>query len=236
MDRPKASRSTHLLVGPICIGVLLVCVTILTILWQRAREEARTSTCVSNLYGVGSALEYYHAVHCTYPPLSGGPSTADPAVSWRVAIVLSMNPDVNGYNLGEAWNSPRNEQFIPTLYGKIFSCPSDSAGRITGRTSYLAVVGKGTVWSEVRLGHIRNPDKEVPQKIIVIEVPHSGIYWIEPRDISVDEAIRLFRLENGLKNGPHRSGLHYLTADGTVHSFNDIASVEEFASLLRSAD
>ena len=69
----------------------------------------------------------------------------------------------------------------------------------------------------------------------MIEVPHSGVYWSEPRDISADEAVTLFRREHGLKNGRHRRGLHYLAADGTVHSFDEIGSVKEFAGLLRSS-
>ena len=97
-------------------------------------------------------------------------------------------------------------------------------------------MGKGTVWSEVCSGHIRSPDKDAPQKILVIEVPHSDVYWTEPRDISADQAIILFRLENGLKSSRHKRGLHYLTADGTVHSFDEIGGVEEFASLVRATD
>jgi hypothetical protein len=204
--------------------------------WQRGRAESRTTACEGKLFGIGSLVRTYHAIHATYPPSPDEPATAAPAVSWRVLILIPTDSRLEGYNLGQAWTSLHNEQFINAAYGAPFSCPSDSDARIAGRTSYLAVVGKGTVWSEVRLGHVRSPDREVPKKIVVIEVPHSGVYWTEPRDISVDEAIMLFRLENGLKNGRHRRGLHYLTAYGAVHSFDEIGSVEEFASLLRAAD
>ena len=153
-------------------------------------------------------------MHGAYPPSSDEPPTAAPAVSWRVLILLPTGPELDGYNLGQAWNSPQNKQFIPASCGNLFSCPSDSDPGIAGRTAYLAVVGKGTVWSEVRLGHIRSPDKVVPQKIVVIEVPHSEVYWTEPRDISADEAITLFCLKGGFKDGRHRRGLHYLTEAG----------------------
>lgn len=217
-------------------GTLLVCAAVLAILWQRAREESRTSACEGNLFCIGSLLRAYHAKHGTYPPSSGERATAAPVVSWRVMILLPTGPDLNGYDLGQAWNSPQNEQIILGPNGKLFSCHGDPDARTAGRTTYLAIVGKGTVWSEVCLGHIRSPDKEVPQKIVVIEVPHSGVYWTEPRDISADEAIMLFRRENGLKDGRHRRGLHYLTADGSVHSFDEIGNVEEFANLIRAAE
>jgi hypothetical protein len=236
LDTTKASRSTRFPAGSIFFGTLLVCAAILVIPWQRAREQCRTSGCVSHLYGIGDALRVYHATHGTYPPSPDEPATGDPAVSWRVLIILPSNPDLNRYDLGQPWYSPHNEQFIRAAEGRLFSCPGDFATEGAGMASYLAVVGKGTVWCEVRLGHIRCPDKEVPKKIVAIEVPHSGVYWTEPRDISADEAIMLFRLENGLTNGRHRTGLHYLTAEGTVHTFNEIGSVEEFASLLRTDD
>lgn len=236
MNTPEAPRSTHFPAGPILIGVLLVGALVLAFFWQRAREESRSSACEGNLFCIGSLLRAYHANHGTYPPSSDEHATAAPAVSWRVAILLPTGPDLDAYDLAQAWSSAQNEQFIRAPYGKSFWCPNDSGNKGSGTTSYLAVVGKGTVWSEVRLGHIRSPDKEVPQKIVVIEVPHSGVYWTEPRDISADEAIMLFRLENGLKNGRHRRGLHYLTADGSVHTFDEIGNVEEFASLIRTAD
>jgi hypothetical protein len=193
------------------------------------------TTCVSKLYGIGFLLRTYCAVHGTYPPSPDEPATTAPAVSWRLLIFLPTDSRLDGYNRGQAWNSPRNERFIHAACGESFRCPSDSDAKGDGRTSYLAVVGKGTVWSEVRLGHIRSPDKEVPRKIVVIEVPHSGVYWTEPRDISADEALMLFRRENGFKDGRHRAGLHYLTAGGTVHSFNEVRGVEEFAGLLSAA-
>ena len=68
--------------------------------------------------------------------------------------------ELDGYDLKQAWNSPYNQQFILDPSGKQFHCPSDFLSEGTGRVSYLAVVGEGTVWSEVRLGHIRSPDKE----------------------------------------------------------------------------
>ncbi len=215
---------------------MLLCAVVLAVFWQRAREDGRNSACIGRLHEIGFLLRNYHAVHGTYPPSPDEVRTDAPAVTWRVLVLRPTGPDLDAYDLAQAWSSAQNEQFLRAPYGKSFWCPSDSGNEGSGTTSYLAVVGKGTVWSEVRLGHIRSPDKEVPQKIVVIEVPHSGVYWTEPRDISAVDATMLFRRENGLKHSRHRRGLHYLTADGSVHSFDEIGNVEEFASLIRVAD
>jgi hypothetical protein len=155
-------------------------------------------------------------------------------VSWRVLVLIPTDADLGRYDLRRAWNDPHNKPFILAPCGQSYLCPSESDSDSAGRTSYLAVVGKGTVWSDVRLGHIHSPDKDVPNKIVVIEVPRSGVYWTEPRDLSADEAIELFRMEDGFKDRRHRRGLHYLTADGKVHSFDQLRSVEEFAALIRA--
>jgi hypothetical protein len=215
-------------------GGAVLGVAVLVVLWQRARDECRATACFSHLYGIGNALRAYHAMHGAYPPSPEEQSATAPAVSWRVLILLSTGPDLAGYDPGQPWNSPHNEQFIPALVGDLFSCPSDSDPSAAGRTVYLAVVGDGTVWSEVRSGRIRSPEKEVPRKIVVIEVPHSGVDWTEPRDISAEDAVVLFRRENGFKDGRHRKGLHYLAADGSVHNFDEIDTVEAFASRLRA--
>ena len=234
MDRLRALSSGRFWTGPVLVyGFLLVCAAGGVILWPRAREEGRDNACNGHLYQVGFWLRNYLAVHGTYPRSSDEPATNAPAVSWRVLVTIETG-DLDGYSLEEPWNSPHNQQFILNSSGKQFQCPSDFVAERTGRISYLAIVGDGTIWSEVRLGHIRSPDKEVPQKIVVIEVPHSDVYWTEPRDISADQAILLFRLENGLRDCRHRRGLHYLTADGTVHCFDEIGGVEEFATLIRA--
>jgi hypothetical protein len=235
LESLERRHSSRFPVRAVLVGVLFVCAIALAVSWQRAREECRSSTCVGQLYAIGYGLRYYHGAHGTYPPVSDADATAPTLVSWRVLILPGWSKEdfFNEYRIGEPWNSPHNRQFVDHPNSESFWCPSDSSAARTGKTSYLAVVGKGSIWSEVRLGHIRDLKKEAPQKIVVIEVPDSGIHWTEPRDISVDEAIALFRSHNGLKNTRHRKGLHYLTADGTVHSFGEIGSVEEFADLLR---
>jgi len=236
VGKSERLHSIRLSPNSLLFAVLLGCAVVLAVLWTRGWEAGRCNVCVGNLHGIGALLRNYRAVHGTYPPLADECTADAPVVSWRVLILLlGQHLDV-AYRLDEPWDSPHNRSVIADGCSRSFSCPSDFAAKDAGRTSYLAVVGEGTVWSEVRLGHIRDPEKETPQKIVVIEVPDSGIYWTEPGDISVDEAIALFRAENGLKNSRHRKGLHYLTADGTVHNFDEIGSTEEFGRLLRATE
>jgi hypothetical protein len=236
LDNPRSSRPFRFHFGPALVwGSILVGAVLLVVPWQRAREEARSSACAGRLYQIGALLRAYFAVHGTYPAAPDEPATLAPAISWRLLILLPTDSGLDGYNRGETWNSAHNRQFIPAPYGNPFWCPSDFADQGAGRTSYLAVIGNGTVWSAVRSGHIRHPEMEAAEKIVLIEVPRSAVFWTEPRDITVDEALALFRQESGFVKGRHSGGLHYLTADGAVHSFQEVGDGEEFAMLLRVA-
>lgn len=233
LQRSRLNRSPVRLV---ILIMLMTCALGLAVFWQRAREECHTTACRGKLFEIGVLLQNYQAVHGTYPASSDEAKAGIPAVSWRVLALVPVDSRLGGYNLAEGWDSPQNERFISNPLGNAFYCPAASDAAAAGRTSYLAIVGEGSLWSEVRLGHIRSPDKDAPQKILVIEVPESDIAWTEPRDLSVEDAIALFRSEHGIKGGRHGRGLHYLAADGSVHSFAEVGSVEDFSRLLRAAN
>jgi hypothetical protein len=95
----------------------------------------------------------------------------------------------------------------------------------------VAVTGKDTLWR----GHtISGADLEGDwrNKILLVEIPRSDILWLEPRDISVQDAFRLFA---GLKRSPYGGNFghcHYVTVDGKVGALRSIRDDEQFAQML----
>jgi prepilin-type processing-associated H-X9-DG protein len=156
-----------------------------------------------NLRQIGIGLTAYQSTYGSHSPLSVADSNGKPLFSWRYSILPFLDstwlamPDAS-----KPWNHPKNA----SLAGLPIMClhaSLDDAGKTM--TSYVAVVGPGTAWTDVAsFDQLKHPDTT----IIVIEVFNSGIHWAEPRDISVDDAIATL----------HDHGGHVLFADGHVEN------------------
>ena len=244
MNEPEHKHRRRVRTGALIAASLAILVATAVIVFfvklHRAQQEVNACVCNGRIYYLGYLLGAYYAKHETFPPAPGEPTGGKPPVSWRLLVWLNtlLATELRRYRLDEAWNSPANTALRDNdpYFKMVFSCPSDSAGKDTGKTPYMAIVGKGSVWAEVRAGRIRNPYTEAPNKILLVEVPHSDVYWTEPRDLTIEQAIALYRSENGFKGIRHPHGLYYLTAGGTYGSFDQIRNVEEFSRLLRAAD
>ena len=72
--------------------------------------------------------------------------------------------------------------------------------------------------------------------IMLVETPHSKIVWTQPRDITLDEALRLFEAPDGLrsKHGGHE--MHFITVGLDVGRISSFSTVNEFAARLRAID
>src|SRR5437016_3318087 len=146
LHKPKRSHSARFLIWAFPASSLFVCALIIAPFWFRGREESRNIACESNLFGIGDLLRAYYGRHGTYPPLPDEETSGAAPVSWRVVTQkLPPGPDLDGYDLKQTWNSSQNKPFVTSLIGRHFSCHSDSEARRDGKTSYLAVIGKGTV-------------------------------------------------------------------------------------------
>ena len=108
--------------------------------------------------------------------------------SWRVLLLpyLECKALYARYDFDEPWNAPKNRRlakFIPDC----FRCPMDTGGDPT-MTSYLAVVGPEAAWRGAQPHGIRDFKDGSSCTITIVEVTDSGVNWMEPCDISLDEA------------------------------------------------
>jgi uncharacterized protein DUF1559 len=167
-------------------------------------SAARRSQCMNQLKQIAIALLNYHDVNNSFPPAYVTDANGKPRHSWRLLILPYMEEQAlyRKYNFNEPWDGPNNSKLaaqIPAVY----HCPASSnntAGNL--ETHYFAVVAPETGWGK-RIGQFTDGSS---MTIMVIEATGLGINWMEPRDVTLDEAIELLTTEK-------RSG-HWHVDDG----------------------
>ena len=171
---------------PLVLLVLLcgLCLWGLPSVVMSAREASRRLSCQNNLKQIGQALVEYENANGCLPPavVSGKQGTA--THSWRVLILpcLDYGSIYNEYSLREPWNGPNNAK-LATMVLPFYLCPSVSSVTGPSMTSYVAVTGPGTAWNDHRAAGR-------PLRVMVVEVANSNINWMEPRDLTLEEACR----------------------------------------------
>ncbi|MEX0725098.1 MAG: DUF1559 domain-containing protein, partial [Planctomycetaceae bacterium] len=153
----------------------------------------------------------------SFPPAYVADAAGKPMHSWRVLILpyLDEANRYNEYNFDEPWNGENNRQLserIPAAY----ACPSTTRKEHADKTSYLAVVGPGTIW----LGSTSTKFSEfidgTDQTVMIVEVPDGNVPWMEPRDISFDDAMKLLADHPARNTDGEYFDYHLLMADGSV--------------------
>ncbi len=205
--------------------ILIALLPILLPAVQSAREAACEALCENNLRQIGLAIRSYESVHNHLPLPVETDQNGRPMHSWRVRLLpyLEHNDLWDAYDMNEPWDGPRNSM-LADMMPEVLRCPSDfgdSAAARTSETSYVMLVGPGTPFDAQKppgLAGLGDPS----ETMLVVEVGSSGINWLEPRDITVDELKR--RLEDeqmGLGLGlNHPRGVNVLFADGSVRTLS----------------
>jgi len=238
--------------------LLLVCLCLIGIMLLAAssgvREAARRSQCANRLKQIGVVLLHYHAQYGSFPPAYIADADGKPRHSWRVLLLPYVGvgdlyehynfdePWDALYNFNEPWDGPNNSN----LFGHMLNCYTCARSRTAATppaTSYLAVLGPKAAWSgakSIRLDDVRDgPDNT----IILVEAVNSGINWMEPKDLTLEEALAGINPKSGLGiSSPHKAyggffyhderGAHVLLADGTVHFLSERTSPETLRALL----
>ena len=176
-------RSVGLVVA--AIGTPMVIIWLLLPSVSHPRSVARASSCQNNLRFIGIALQSYHDDHGCFPPAYVADAAGRPMHSWRVLLLpyLEERALFDRYDLNEPWNGPNNSKLISEI-PKVYRCPSEQQPIGPFDTSYLAVVGTGTIWrgeKPVSMSDVRDGSSNT---LLLVESHGSGINWTEPRDLS----------------------------------------------------
>jgi prepilin-type processing-associated H-X9-DG protein len=195
------------------IGALFVCGGILLALLlpavQAAREAARRAQSTNNLRQINLALHNYHDTHGTLPPAVVTDADGKPLYSGRVLLLpfLEQQPLYSQFDLTQEWDSPRNMPVSQTML-PVFVDPS-SPPQAPGKTDYLFVTGKGTVFEASKATKFEEITDGLSNTLVLVEVKDSGVQWAEPKDLNITQPM-------SLPPGNHPGGNSAAFADGSV--------------------
>ncbi len=186
----------------------------------------QTQECADRFKLAALGILYYEEEHSSsFPPAYTVDTQRRRMESWRVSILpyLQYTRLYYEYHHNEPWDGPNNRklhgertpngEWTPPSY---YRCPVDLSEPKTS-TNLLAVVGPGTAWPGTTPGCTKNCVKGASHTALLVEVAHSGIHWMEPRDLELsnfDPTIDS-RSGRGLSSN-HAGGANVVMADGSV--------------------
>lgn len=190
--------------GLIMLGLLwLASALIVSPLLQSARTPDIRNECRAHLRDIAIALENYHATYGSFPPLYIADANGKPMHSWRVLILPFMESQAlyNAYSFSEPWNGPNNRKLADQA--PFYCCPGIPGDELVGCTTYFAVVGKDAAWVPDRARTISEITDDPSHSILVLESSAKEVNWMEPVDLSIDEALHQLI---SASSGGHRKG------------------------------
>jgi len=201
---------------------------------RRGAEEARFEQCKGNIFQLAYAVLRYREQYGVFPgptPTVGGKGHES---SWRVAVLpyFGLQELYDRYCHDKDWYNSWNVMLGSTT--SAFRCPDESVSDGT-RTSYAAVLGRGSLW-ESRVPGVFERLKR--NKVILIEVPASDIAWNEPRDVSIDQ-LKQTLCDRELLRKNHPNGLNYVSTGPDGNRLGTLVralSVLEFDQLFNVKD
>ena len=194
--------------------------------------------CSNNLKQIGLAIHNYHDTYRCLPAAVLTDENDLPMRSWRVAILPFVEEAAlyDMYDFNEPWDGPINSLLLDGL-PSAYCCPDDYV-LMPGMTSYVMIVGEGTLGG--------NPNEKVrfadvvdglSNTIMVMEVGSAGIPWMEPRDITVEEAVTYITDPTASQfQQVHPEGVNVLLGDGSTRLLPNSIDPETLRALLTRND
>jgi len=203
---------------------------------EKAREAARAARCQGKLKQLGYALAIYHDTYGCFPPAHLCDQNGKPMHSWRVLILPFVEEQAfyDQYDFSEPWNGPNNSRLATASRFRpgLFQCPS---GGLEGTplVNYVAVVGPETMWPGSECTRLAGPYNPDVQTIMLVEITNSDIHWMEPRDLTFEQAMAGIQPKSGLGiSSEHPSGIVYVTANDELHVLQLDIEPDELRKLL----
>lgn len=207
---------------------------------QTCGPPARRTECKNNLKQLALAMHNYHDEYGSFPPAYIADEGGRPMHSWRVLLLpfLENRELYELYRFDEPWNGPHN-RLLGSLMPRAFRCPSDEGP--ASNTSYLVVAGPKTVFPGATSVGIKDITDGTANTILLVEAAGSGINWLEPRDLSYEEALHGVNTKAaaGMNLGissHHEGGAQAAFVDGSVRYLRDTLTADQLRPLLERND
>jgi len=159
---------------------------------SQVRESGRHPTCGNNLKAIAIALYTYQERYGSFPPACICDESGKPMHSWRVLLLPFMERDdvYRKYDFAEPWNGPHN-RLLESEMPEWYTCPiAEKLGaNRPPLTSYVAVTGPDTAWPGCKSRRLKEFTAGTDRTILLVEVAHSDIHWMEPRDPRLEDLL-----------------------------------------------
>jgi prepilin-type processing-associated H-X9-DG protein len=178
-------------------------------------------------------LRYYEVSRKVFPPAYTVDASGRPLHSWRTLLLpyLEETSRYSQIRLGEPWNSPHNLPLTQVHFDWLHCAQDKSAGDFD--TSYVAIVGSGTIWDPARVHNVKSVRDGLSNTILLVEMQNSGIKWAEPRDLDLSNLPLGITKQNLPKwLSAHSGGFHAVFADGSVRLISSQIPWQIFMALL----
>ncbi len=186
--------------------------------FQAAWVEGCKMASANGLQQIMMAMRNYHQANGCYPPQYLADKEGRPAHSWRVLILpyLELDDLSRRYRFDEPWDGPHN-RLLAKEAPRCFRSPNADPKSTSTITDYVAIIGKDTLWrgaiplrqEDVELIEQRRwkeeseggyRENEGTRIIWFVEVANSGINWMEPRDIPLQQALVGINVSGGIQS------------------------------------
>lgn len=183
---PRPTREELML---ICVMALVLAALLLPAV-QGKRQTGNVRSCLHNMKELALALRNTEAIHGALPKSIFVRGKNDDIHSWRMQAIhiLEARHYYIKYSFDEPWNGPSNQCLLATVPGDPWQCPTHDAA---SDTNYFAIVGPQTAWGDGEPRKFEDITDGASNTILLIEAAGRGIHWMEPRDLSFDEAVEL---------------------------------------------
>jgi len=190
-----------------------------------ARGTPQRVECINNLRQISLALLHYESEHGHLPHAYIVGPDGKPWHSWRVLILpyLGRKDLFDAYNFDEPWDGPNNSKLAQKM-PKNYRCPSDPNSYGIAMANYFAITGDETVWPNGKSVKLSDITGGKDRTILLVEMPNSGINWMEPLDIKLEDVHNLLSSKSPIKffsSHPYKHGYFYKSQTGACTAFVD---------------
>jgi hypothetical protein len=179
---------------------------------------ARRAVCSYNMKQLGLAVLNYEDAKKEFPTVYVRDKDGKKQFSWLVNLLPRMeyNTIYDALNKNEPWDSSSNAAVLPPNISE-FQCPSAKRGKNDHSSSYIAIIGRGTIWKVDGAKTVADLPQGRSNAIIAVETVDSKKHWAEPFALTVDEVLENMKTKKGVRiSTNHPVYISAVFADGEV--------------------